>query len=86
MREADECHYVSEDAIGPLWKGLRFRDVLTLFFGLGDEGMSKTALVPDIFKDARIPPKVSEEPTFALPAAILVPVGSEGLSRLIGFY
>ncbi len=24
LREGDQCHYVDEDAIGPLWKGRRF--------------------------------------------------------------
>jgi GAF domain-containing protein len=80
-READECHYVSEDAIGPLWRGLRFPMSMCLS-GWVMQNVA-TATVPDIFLDPRIPYTVYE-PTFAR-SVILVPVGSEPMAAL-GFY
>lgn len=79
--EADECHYVSEDAIGPLWKGLRFPMSSCLSGWVMQHG--RTALVPDIFHDPRIPLTVYE-PTFAR-SVILVPVGSDARAA-VGFY
>ncbi|NYJ10902.1 signal transduction histidine kinase [Rhizobium leguminosarum] len=52
-REGDLCHYIEEDAIGPLWKGQKFPATACL------SGWSminrQTVIVPDIDKDDRIP-------------------------------
>lgn len=53
LREGDKCHYVDEDAIGPLWKGQRFQ-METCISGwcmLND----RTVAIEDVFADPRIP-------------------------------
>ncbi len=53
LREGDFCHYVAEDAIGPLWVGQRFPMSACI------SGWSminrETAVIPDVRKDHRIP-------------------------------
>ncbi|MDR3467603.1 MAG: hypothetical protein P4M07_16870 [Xanthobacteraceae bacterium] len=53
MRDGDHCHYVEEDAAGPLWKGRRFPMVSCI------SGWSmlhrQTVAISDIFLDQRIP-------------------------------
>ena len=53
LREGDFCHYVEEDAIGPLWKGKKFPMAACI------SGWSmlkrQTVCIPDIAKDRRIP-------------------------------
>lgn len=53
LREGALCHYVDEDAIGPLWKGRRF----PLEQCISGWAMLKRrqAVVPDILNDERIP-------------------------------
>jgi signal transduction histidine kinase len=52
-REGDLCHYVEEDAVGPLWKGQKFPAVACV------SGWSminrQTVVIPDIARDERIP-------------------------------
>jgi GAF domain-containing protein len=53
MRDGDHCHYVEEDAIGPLWRGRRFPMASCI------SGWSmlhrQTVAISDIFLDQRIP-------------------------------
>lgn len=53
LRDGDECHYIEEDAIGPLWKGEKFpmASCISGWAMLNRE----TAVVPDISTDERIP-------------------------------
>ncbi len=53
LRDGDKCHYVEEDAIGPLWKGQRF-PLETCISGWAMLN-SKTVAIRDIFADDRIP-------------------------------
>src|SRR5690348_618461 len=53
LRDEGKCHYVEEDAIGPLWKGQRF-PMQTCISGWAMMH-NKTAVIPDIFVDDRIP-------------------------------
>lgn len=80
-REGDQCHYVSEDAIGPLWKGLRFPMSSCISGWVMQHGT--TAAVEDVLLDPRIP-RSAYEPTFAR-SVIMVPVG-EAARASIGFY
>jgi hypothetical protein len=53
LREGETCHYVDEDAIGPLWKGQRFPLEACIS---GWAMLHRTpAVVPDIYADPRIP-------------------------------
>jgi hypothetical protein len=49
LREGEMCHYVEEDAIGPLWKGQKF----PLSACISGWAMlnAKTAVIEDVFTD-----------------------------------
>jgi two-component sensor histidine kinase len=53
LRDGDCCYYLDEDAIGPLWKGRRFP--MTACISGWAMLNRQTAVIPDIYKDARIP-------------------------------
>lgn len=53
LRESDECRYVEEDAMGPLWKGRNF-PVTSCISGWAMLHR-QTVVIPDITKDDRIP-------------------------------
>jgi signal transduction histidine kinase len=82
LREADKCYYVDEDAIGPLWKGSRFE------LGRCVSGWAmlnrEVAVIPDIYKDERIPHD-AYRPTF-VKSLIMVPVRQADPIAAIGAY
>ena len=82
LKEGDLCHYVEEDAIGPLWKGQKFPAAICI------SGWSmanrETAVVPDISKDERIPHALYSE-TF-VKALAMAPVRREDPIAAIGAY
>lgn len=53
IRDGDLCHYVEEDAVGPLWKGRRF--VMSECISGWAMLNGQTVVISDIAKDARIP-------------------------------
>jgi len=53
MRDGDHCHYVEEDAVGPLWKGKRF-PMATCISGWSMLHR-QTVVISNIFQDQRIP-------------------------------
>jgi len=53
LRDDDQCWYLDEDAIGPLWKGRRFP--LTACISGWAMLRGETVVVPDIYADERIP-------------------------------
>lgn len=53
LRDGDQCHYVDEDAIAPLWKGQRF-PMSACVSGWAMLNR-KPAAIEDIFSDDRIP-------------------------------
>lgn len=53
LREGGLCHYVEEDAIAPLWKGMRF-PISTCISGWSMLH-AETAVIEDIYADPRIP-------------------------------
>ena len=80
LRDGNRCHYADEDAIAPLWKGLRFPMSACI------SGWSmlnrKPAVIPDIYADDRIPHD-AYRPTFVkslvmVPIRTLDPVGAIG--------
>ena len=82
LRDDDKCFYVDEDAVGPLWKGMRF----PLEACISGWAMlnRKSAAVPDIYVDARIPIG-AYEPTFVKSLA-MVPIRVEDPIGAIGTY
>ena len=81
LREGDMCHYVEEDAIGPLWKGQKF----PLSACISGWAMlhGETAVVEDVFADPRIPYD-AYLPTF-VKSLIMTPVGRRNVAA-IGAY
>lgn len=81
-REGDLCHYVEEDAIGPLWKGQKFPAVACI------SGWSminrQTVVVPDIRLDDRIPYELYAG-TFVR-AVAMVPIRRDDPVGAIGAY
>src|ERR1700755_3591421 len=53
LRDGNLCHYVDEDAIGPLWKGQRFP--MTACISGWAMIHKESAVGPDIYADYRIP-------------------------------
>ena len=82
LREYSHCHYVEEDAIAPLWKGQRFP--MTSCISGWAMMNAKTAVVPDIFADSRIPHDVYRK-TFVR-SLVMAPVGFDTPMAAIGAY
>ncbi|MFC5301050.1 PAS domain S-box protein [Azospira restricta] len=82
MRDGDQCHYVDEDAIGPLWKGQRFplEDCISGWSMLHGESV----VIEDIYADPRIP-HAAYRPTF-VQSLCMVPIGREQPVGAIGCY
>lgn len=80
LRDGPYCYYVDEDAISPLWKGQRF-PLETCISGWAMLN-SQSAVIPDIYADARIP-HAAYRPTFVhslamVPIRSLSPIGAIG--------
>lgn len=82
LRDGPYCYYVDEDAISPLWKGQRF-PLETCISGWAMLN-STSAIIPDIYKDARIP-HAAYRPTFVHSLA-MVPIRSYSPIGAIGNY
>jgi hypothetical protein len=82
LRDDGKCHYVEEDAIGPLWKGQKFpmETCISGWCMLNRE----TAAIEDIFKDDRIPHDVYRK-TF-VNSLVMVPVGGASPVAAMGAY
>lgn len=81
LREGDQCHYVEEDAIAPLWKGRRFP--ITDCISGWAMTHKRSAVIEDITQDARIPQDVYR-PTFVR-SLVMTPLGTEHVAA-IGAY
>jgi PAS domain S-box-containing protein len=81
-REGDHCQHVAEDAIGPLWLGKKFKleECVSGWTMLRGE----PALIPDIFRDPRVPIE-AYRPTF-VKSLLMVPAGSGEHAAAIGAY
>jgi len=80
LRDGDECHYVDEDAIEPLWKGRRFplEKCISGWAMLN----RRPAVIEDVYADDRIPHD-AYRPTFVkslvmMPIRTLDPMGAIG--------
>jgi GAF domain-containing protein len=82
LRDGDKCHYVEEDAVGPLWKGQRFP--LSACISGWCMLNRATAQISDIYADPRIPHD-AYRPTFVKSLA-MTPVGRDAPVAAIGAY
>jgi diguanylate cyclase (GGDEF)-like protein len=82
LREGDECLYVDEDAIEPLWKGRRvaLEDCEAGWPMLHHEPL----VIEDVFADPRAPQELYD-PTF-VKSLLVVPVGSPDPFAAIALY
>jgi two-component system CheB/CheR fusion protein len=82
LKDNGYCHYMDEDAIGPLWKGKRF----PLSACISGWAMlnKQSVVIPDIYQDARIPVE-AYRPTFVKSLA-MVPIRAEEPIGAIGNY
>ncbi len=82
LREGDMCHYVEEDAIGPLWKGHRFPVSACVSGWAMISG--ETAVIPDVSMDERVPRDLYA--TTFVRAMAMAPVNVEDPIAAIGAY
>jgi two-component sensor histidine kinase len=82
LRDGDQCHYVDEDAIGPLWKGKRF-PMSACVSGWAMLNR-QTVVIPDIYKDDRVPHD-AYRPTF-VKSMVMTPVRPADPIAAIGAY
>ncbi len=82
LREGDLCYYAEEDAISALWKGRCFP--MTACISGWCMLARKSAIIPDIYKDVRIP-QDAYRPTFVR-SLIMVPVRQDDPMAAIGAY
>jgi hypothetical protein len=82
LRDGDLCHYVEENAIGPLWKGCKF-PMSACISGWAMLNRA-TAISPDIYEDARLPHD-AYRPTFVR-SLVMVPVRRQDPLGAIGVY
>lgn len=82
LRDGDQCYYVDEDAIAPLWKGRRFPMQICISGWAMHHGQS--VVIPDIELDTRIPHDVYRQ-TFVKSLA-MVPIRTRQPIGAIGIY
>ena len=82
VREGEQCWYLDEDAIGPLWKGSRFP--MTACISGWAMLNRQTVVVPDIYLDPRIPHD-AYRPTF-VKSLVIPPVRPQEPIAAIGAY
>lgn len=82
LRDHDECHYVEEDAVGPLWKGQNFpmESCISGWAMLNGE----TAVIPDIALDPRIPQELYAD-TFVR-SMVMAPIRPHDPVGAVGAY
>ena len=82
LRDGNECHYVTEDAVSPLWAGQRFP--LTSCISGWAMLNNTPAAIENIYADPRIPVD-AYRPTFVSSLAMVPIPGSEPIGA-IGVY
>lgn len=82
LRDGDQCYYVDEDAIAPLWKGRRFP--IGICIGGWSMRHREQVVIEDIYKDERIPYEAYHS-TF-VKSLVMVPIRSESPIGAIGNY
>jgi signal transduction histidine kinase/CheY-like chemotaxis protein len=82
LKDEDKCYYVAEDAEAPLWAGQRF-PANTCISGHAMID-AETIIIPDIFKDPRVP-IAAYEPTFVRSIA-MVPIGSPPVAAMGAYW
>jgi two-component sensor histidine kinase len=82
LAEDDLCHYVEEDAVGPLWKGKKFK--MTECISGWSMMNRQTAVISDISTDKRIPYHLYA--TTFVKSLVMTPVGTDRPIGALGAY
>src|SRR5258708_10560114 len=82
LKDGTNCYYAEEDAVEPLWKGKRFP--LSMCISGWVMTNRTSAVIPDIYKDPRIPTE-AYRPTFVRSLA-MVPIRKAAPIASIGNY
>ncbi len=82
LREGDLCHYADEEAIAPLWKGMRF-PLSACVSGWAMQHRA-AAVIPDVYADPRVPAD-AYRPTFVR-SLVMVPIRRRAPLGAIGVY
>lgn len=82
LRDGNQCYYVDEDAIGPLWRGSRFP--MSACISGWCMLNRHTVAIEDIYQDDRIPVE-AYRPTF-VQSLVMVPIRPESPIGAIGNY
>jgi two-component sensor histidine kinase len=82
LRDGDQCWYLDEDAIGPLWKGGRF--AMDRCISGWAMRRRQTTVIPDIYVDDRVPHE-KYRPTF-VKSLVMTPVRPADPVAAIGAY
>lgn len=82
LRAGDQCYYVAEDAMEPLWEGQHFL-VENCVSGWAMQHR-QTAVIADIFNDPRVP--VDAYRTTFVRSMLMVPIGHVEPIAAIGAY
>ena len=82
LRDNGKCYYADEDAIEPLWKGMRFPMEICVSGWAMLNGQA--AVIPDIYLDDRIPHE-AYRPTF-VKSLVMVPIRKLNPVGAIGTY
>jgi signal transduction histidine kinase len=82
LRDHEQCHYVDEDAIAPLWKGQRFP--ITACISGWSMLHGEPVVIEDVFQDARIPHDAYRR-TF-VKSLVMVPIRPDNPVGAIGTY
>lgn len=82
LRDEDECHYIAEDSMEPLWAGQRFpmERCVSGWAMLNHQ----TAVIPDVFQDERVPAEAYRR-TFVR-SMVMVPIGRIDPIAAVGAY
>ncbi|BAI98925.1 hypothetical protein Sj15T_39890 [Sphingobium sp. TA15] len=82
LRDEDQCHYIAEDSMEPLWAGQRF-PASSCVSGWAMEN-NRTAVIPDVFDDERVP--VEAYRTTFVRSMVMVPIGGVEPIAALGAY
>jgi len=82
LRDGDECFYLDEDAMAPLWKGQRF-PMATCVSGWAMTHRTPV-VIPDVFADDRVP-QAAYRATF-VKSMVMVPIRGLRSTGAIGAY
>jgi GAF domain-containing protein len=82
LRAGESCYYADEDAIGPLWKGQRFRMESCVSGWVMRQ--RESVIIPDIYADQRVPHD-AYRPTF-VKSMLMAPVRKADPIAAIGAY